>query len=335
VSGLLGFYHFGFSSSRYLLVLVIVPLLFLFTALVRARRSRYAVAFTNLDVLAVATSRRRAQWPRRVPLIVLAFALAASAVALARPRIDLVSSDRGSTIILLADVSGSMQATDVYPERIYAAIIAMRDLVDELPKNDKVGLITFSDKVEVLHAPTTDFAAIDSGLDVLSPEGGTALGTGVEAAVETVVSTLAAAGVHHTSGHYLPAAIVLESDGAQDRGTVTPLAAAELAKAAGVRIYGVALGTRNGFITAGSGVLKETFKVPPDPTTVGLLARESGGQAFSATSAASLNTIYRNLGTSIGRHRQTTEITSWFEIAAAILLVSGVGIARARGAALP
>jgi Ca-activated chloride channel family protein len=335
VSGLLGLHHFGFDSSRYLFALLVVPLLFLFAAIVRARRSRFAVAFTNLDLLAVATARRHTGWRRRVPVVVLALALATSAAALARPRVQLFASNRGSTIILLADVSGSMQATDVYPERIYAAIIAMRDLVAELPKNDKVGLITFSDKVEVLHAPTTDFAAIDSGLDVLSPEGGTALGVGVEAAVESAVSSLAAAGVHHTSGQYLPAAIVLESDGAQDRGTVTPLAAAELAKAAGVRIYGVALGTRQGYIAAGSGVLKEIYKVPPDPATVALLARESGGEAFSATSAGSLDTIYRNLGTSIGRHRQTTEISSWFELAAAILLVSGVGAARARGAALP
>ncbi len=150
-----------------------------------------------------------------------------------------------------------------------------------------------------------------------------------------VVSSLAAVGVHHIPGQYLPAAIVLESDGAQDRGTVTPLAAAQLAKAAGIRIYGVALGTRHGYITAGAGVLKETYQVTPDPGTVALLARTSGGQAYDATNARTLDTIYRHLGSTLGVHRKLTDVSSWFELAAVILLLAGVGSARARGAALP
>jgi Ca-activated chloride channel family protein len=128
---------------------------------------------------------------------------------------------------------------------------------------------------------------------------------------------------------------VLESDGAQDRGTVTPLAAAELAKEAGVRLYGVALGTRHGYITVGSGVLRETFPVPPDPGTVALLARVSGGQAYDATNALSLDTIYRRLGASIGVHRKLTDISSWFELTASLMLVAGIGATRLRGAALP
>jgi Ca-activated chloride channel family protein len=211
----------------------------------------------------------------------------------------------------------------------------MHELVDRLPASDKVGLITFSDKVDVLHRPTVDHAAIHSSLDVLSPEGGTALGDGVEAAVKMVVSTLAASGVYHRFGQFLPAAIVLESDGAQDRGLVTPFSAAQFAKAAGVRIYGVALGTRHGYVTQGSGLLTRSIRVLPSPGTVALLARESGGLAFSATNADTLDTIYRNLGSSIGRRNAQTEIASWFELAAAILLVAAIGAARARGAALP
>lgn len=331
VGGLFGVHSLGFGSPRYLLVLLVVPLLLAFEAAIRRRSSLHAVSFTNLEALAgVIVEKRPSRW-RRLPL---ALAVALAAAAFARPHIRLAVSDRGTTIILLADVSGSMGATDVAPERIYAAIIAMRDLVAELPKGDKVGLVTFSDKVEVLDDPTSDYAAIDSGLDILTPEGGTALSSGIEAAVELAVSSLAAAGVHHGSS-YLPAAIVLESDGAQDRGTTTPLAAAELAKAAGVRIYGVALGTRHGYITAGAGVLKETFQVPPDPGTVALVARVTGGQAFDATNASRLDSIYRQLGSSIGRHSQQTEITWWCELASAIMLVLGVATARLRGGALP
>lgn len=328
-------HHFSFGEPYWLFALLVVPLLVGFTIVVRRRRSRYTVAFTNLDMLEGVTVKRRSRWRRRIPLILLALALATAAAALARPRIQSTASNRGATIILLADVSGSMAATDVHPARIYAAVNAMHDFLDVLPKNDKVGLVTFSDKVEVLEAPTTNYAAIHSRLDVLAPEGGTALGAGVQAAVKIIVSTLAASGVHHTVGHYLPAAIVLESDGAQDRGAVTPFAAATLAKETGIRIYGVALGTRHGYVAEGTGIFARQIRALPSPGTVGLLASESGGRAFSATNADKLSQIYRHLGTSVGRHDQLTEITSWFELAAAILLIAGVGAARARGAALP
>jgi Ca-activated chloride channel family protein len=333
----LSLHHFSFGAPHDLFALLVVPLLFVYTAAVRRRRSRFSVAFTNLDVLADVSAKRhaRSRWWLRLPLILFALALTTAAAALAQPRIQLTASDRSATIILLADVSQSMEAVDISPSRLDAAVAAMHQLVDELPASDKVGLVTFSDRVEVIAPPTPNHTAIDSGLDVLTPQGGTALGAGIEAAVKIVVSTLAASGVYHTAGEYLPAAIVLESDGAQDRGTISPFAAGELAKAAGVRIYGIALGKPYAYITEGTGYYVLKIPVPPDPGTVGLLARLSGGQAFSATTATSLDTIYRKLGLTIGRRPQLTAITSWFALAAAILLVSAVGAARARGGALP
>jgi Ca-activated chloride channel homolog len=204
-----------------------------------------------------------------------------------------------------------------------------------VPKGDKVGLVTFSDNFQVISPPTTDRAAVGSALGVLTPEGGTALGSAIEASLRMIVASLSATGVHHPAGAYLPAAIVLESDGRQDRGTISPSAAAAAAKAAGVRIYGVALGTRHGYITQGSGLLTHSIRALPDPGTIALLARETGGEAFSARSAGALDTIYRHLGSSIVRRRKPIEITSWFELAAAVLLVAGVAAARRRGGALP
>ena len=337
MSRALSLHHFSFAAPAYLVALLLVPLLLVFAAVVRRRRATYTVAFTNLEMLAgVTRDTPRAPAARRLPLALLALALATCGCSRSRARRCSPSHPiRSATVVLLADVSGSMQATDVHPARIYAAVTAMHELVDRLPASDKVGLITFSDKVDVLHRPTVDHAAIHSSLDVLSPEGGTALGDGVEAAVKMVVSTLAASGVYHRFGQYLPAAVVLESDGAQDRGLVTPFSAAQFAKAAGVRIYGVALGTRHGYVTQGTGLLTRSIRVLPSPGTVALLARESGGLAFNATNAESLDTIYRNLGSSIGRRNAQTEITSWFELAAAVLLVAAIGAARARGAALP
>jgi Ca-activated chloride channel family protein len=336
MSELTSIHNFAFGAPEWLVTLVVVPLLLAFAAVVRRRRSPYTVLFTNLRMLASVAALRRTRWRRRVPLIALALALTITAAALARPHVNLTVQDNSATVILVVDVSGSMAASDVTPSRIDAAIAAMHAFLAKLPKNDKVGLVTFSDKVQVVATPTTDHNAVGGALDLLAPQTGTALGDGIVAAVKLAVSSLTASGTPPVKpGQYLPAAIVLESDGAQNRGTATPQQAANLAKAAGIRVYGVALGTRYGMVTEGNGILGQSIPVPPDPGIVSLLGRVSGGQAFSATTAASLNTIYRHLGESVGRRDQTREITSWFEVAAGLILGLGIGAARAWGAPLP
>ena len=252
-----------------------------------------------------------------------------------RPHIELSAANRTAMVVLLVDVSGSMQAQDVKPNRLTAVVTAMHEFLNVIPAADKVGLVTFSDKVEVIAAPTTDHAAVSTDLDVLAPQGGTALGNGVDTAVNLIVSSLAASGIHRQPGQFLPGAIVLESDGAQTRGRVSPFQAAQLARATGVRIYGVALGKRHAFITQGSGYFELKIPVPPDPGTVGILVRTSGGVAYAARNATKLENVYRQIGLTIGTRPQRTDITSWFELAAAILLVLAVIAARLRGAPLP
>jgi Ca-activated chloride channel family protein len=327
---------FHFASPEYLWALLVVPAFLLFAALLRRRRARYTVAFTNVDVVADVLARRRGVLPRRKLAVVLfALGLAALALALAQPVVRLPNPTRTTSVILLVDVSQSMEALDVSPSRLQAAVTAMHDFVHAVPAGDQVGLVTFSDKVETLVDPTTEHAAVESRLDTLSPQGGTALGEGVVAAVKLLVSSLGAQGIGRTAGQGLPAAIVLESDGEQNRGTVSPYQATQVAAAAGIPIYGVALGKHGSFITQGSGFYALKIPVPPSPATVGLLARGTGGKAYSATNAQSLDSIYRHLGQSIGRSSEPTHITSWFELAAAVFFVGGLWSARRYGGALP
>ncbi len=328
-------HHFSFNAPGYLFALLLVPVLFLFAAYIRRRRTRYTAAFTNLETFTGVRVAHGWQWRRRTPLILLGLALACCAAAVAQPRVETTVSDEDTTIVLLADTSGSMAATDIVPARIFAATNAMKELTAALPARDKIGLVTVADKVQINVPPTTDHSQILSALKVLTPEGGTALGEGVEAALNVVISALAASGVHHIPGEFLPAAIVMLSDGSQDRGSVTVSAAAELAKEAGIRIYGIALGTRHGVITQGHGLVMQEFPVPPDPGSVALLARTSGGQSFNATTANGLNSIYRDLGSSIGHHKVATDIASWFDLAAVLFLIAGVAAARVYGPTLP
>jgi Ca-activated chloride channel family protein len=327
---------FHFASPEYLWVLLVVPAFLLFAAVLRYRRPRFTVTFTNVDVVTDVVARRRKRLPRRkLAVVLLTLALAALALALAQPVVRLPDPTRTTSVVLLVDVSESMRAQDVSPTRLQAAVRAMHDFVHAVPAGDRVGLVTFSDKVETLVDPSTDHASVDSRLDTLSPQGGTALGDGVEATVRLLVSTLEGEGIRRTPGQDLPAAIVLESDGAQNRGSVSPYQASQIAAAAGIPIYGVALGRQGAFITQGSGFYALKIPVPPSPATVGLLARGTGGQAYSATNAESLDAVYRHLGASIGHSSVPTRITSWFELAAAVFVVAGLWSARRYGGALP
>ncbi|MDX6512453.1 MAG: Ca-activated chloride channel [Gaiellaceae bacterium] len=324
----------SFSSPYFLFGLLVVPVAVAFALAVDRRRSRYPVAFTNLELLAGLVQERRA-WRRWVPLALLLIALACASTALARPKARLSVPENNGTVVLVVDVSGSMRANDVEPTRLDAAVSAMRTFLDRLPPQFKVGLVAFSSEPEVLSAPTRDRQLIREALGYLMPEAGTAIGDGLQVAVRLVQSSLARAGVERKPGQQLPAAIVLMSDGAQNRGFLQPLQAARNAKAAGVKVYTVALGTPGGVVSFGFGLYINSIPVPPDPATMRLVANATGGTTYSARSAERLSNIYKSLGSSIGRRTELREVTSWFGVAAAVFLLGALGTGRLVEGRLP
>jgi len=324
----------SFSSPLLLLVLLAVPALLVFALLVDRRRSRYPVAFTNLELLAGLVEERRS-WRRWVPLVFLLLALACAATAVARPKARLSVPDDNGTVVLVVDVSGSMRANDVEPTRLDAAVSAMRTFLDKLPPRYKVGLVAFSSEPEVLAAPTRDRELVREALGYLMPEAGTAIGDGLQVGTRLVQNALAQAGVEHKPGKPLPAAIVLMSDGAQNRGVLQPIQAARNAKAAGIKVYTVALGTPNGVVSFGFGLYVNSIPVPPDPATMRLIASTTGGTTYTARTASKLTDVYKSLGSSIGRKTELREITSWFAAAAALLLLGALGTGRLVEGRLP
>lgn len=327
------------ATPDYLLVALAAPTFLTLRFLRRHRRHKYAVRFTNMDVLlSVARSRPRGGVGHIVSALVL-LSLLTAAVALAGPRLVLARSrHQGATVMLLVDVSGSMAAADVYPTRLGAAIDLLDGFVKGLPGDDRVGLITVSDETDVLSAPTDDHAAIVKDLAGLRPEAGTALGDGVETAVRVVVASLNENGVSETKDAHIPAAVVLVSDGGQDRGSTSPTSAAEFAAMVGVPIYGIVIGTYRGFIyqrVQGGGAVRVKIPVPPDYGSIALFSRQTGGEVFHILAAKNLDAITRRLISGVGRDKQVTVIASWFDLAAALLVLSAIGISRRWGAALP
>jgi len=331
-----------FGSPYFLPLLLVVPGVVLFVWWLERRRARYAVAYTNLELLASVVEQRRRRWRAFIPLALFLLALTLASAAVARPRKTVQVTNDRATVVLLVDVSGSMRASDVKPTRLLAAAHAMSLFAAKVPKKVKIGLISFSTGPDILVPPTTDRALLQEGIELLEPEGGTAIGDGLGVAVQVVQS--AVGDVKKGKDGKIPGAIVLLSDGAQTRGDLTPLQGADRAKKAGIRVFTVALGTNHG--TLGGGVLGGTlggglfggsgrFAVRPDPVTLAAIARDTDGATFRAKSADKVEQIYKQLGKSIARRPAQHEITSWFAGAAALLLLASLGASRAVGGRLP
>jgi Ca-activated chloride channel homolog len=331
-----------FASPWLLLTLLLVPATLLLALWFEKRRAQYAVAFTNLDVLASVAEKRR-PWRRWVPLALFLLALASASVALARPRATVAVPANRATVVLLVDVSGSMRAADVKPTRLGAAQNAMAAFADHVPKSVKVGLVSFSTGPNLLVVPTTDRTVLHEGIDLLAPEAGTAIGDGLQMAVQTVKAAVGDA--PRGRDGKIPGAIVLLSDGAQTRGILTPLQGAAKARNAGIRVFTIALGTDHGTLGFnggfgfgfgnGGGGGGRRFPVRPDPLTLAAIARETDGKTYRAKSASKVESIYKELGQSIAHRPSKREISSWFAGGAALLLLLSVGGARLTGERLP
>jgi len=327
-----------FGHPFLLLTLLVIPLAIGLYALAERRRMRYAVAFTNLSVLA-AVARRAPAWRRLLPFAVFLLALASLCVAVARPHRTTSVAKNRATVILVVDVSGSMQARDVKPTRLGAAQAAVRTFLKRVPKNVRVGLIAFAGEADVAAPPTTDRQAVLDSVDALggfSGFGGTAIGDALSAAVDLGKASLAGslAANTNTPTHGLVSVLFL-SDGAQNRGVLQPLEGAQLAKQAGIPVYTVALGTPHGSLPPsqyggppgggglfGGGGGNGRRLVPPDPATLRQIAEVTDGAFFNARSSKALQSAYDRLGSQLGRTRTKTEITSSFVGLAALLLIA-------------
>ena len=350
-----------FLAPLLLLGLLLVPILLGLYVWAQRRRSRYAVRFTNLDLLANLAPRRPA-WRRHVPPVVYLGAIAALALALARPTMVVAVPREDATVLLTIDVSGSMRATDVSPTRLDAAREAARSFVAQLPEGIRVGIVAFASEPETLVAPTTDREAIEDALQSLTAKNGTAMGDGLmrtldlaeqiqkddeelptaseapdaaaspdpsaapDASTSPDASAAPDAPTDTPSGEPLVAAILL-SDGANSVGETEPLDAAERAASLGVPVYTIALGTPDGEVEVRDDLGQvRTLQVPPDTETLAQIAEITGGTAFDAPTAEDLSAVYDNLESRIGHVDERQEVTSWFAAAALVLVVVGAGL---------
>jgi Ca-activated chloride channel family protein len=314
----------SFREPLLLLALALLPLAIAAYVLAQRRRKKFALRFTNVDVLASVAGR---SWGRHIPAAFALLALTALLIALGRPERTVAAPQRQGAVIMVTDTSGSMEATDVAPTRLAAAQAAARELTKKVPEEFNIGLVTFNNVAESIVAPTTDRNQILTAIQGLKVRGSTAMGDGLELGLQ-----MARTPVSDTNGkaRRVPARIVLLSDGKSERGT-EPVEIADRAKQLKVPIYTIALGTQSGTLNRKG----RSVPVPPDTVTLQDVAQTTGGVYFSAPNAARLETIYANLGERFSTKKVKQEITSSFAGAALALLLAACVLALLRMGRLP
>jgi Ca-activated chloride channel homolog len=317
----------SFREPLYLLGLLLVPLAAAAWVARRQRARRYAIRFPAASSAALAIGRTSA-WRPLVPMALLLAALAATVVALAKPERSVAVPIERASIMLVTDHSRSMEADDVAPDRLAAAQKAANTFLDRVPGKVRVGIVAFSTAPDAAQAPTTDREPVRQIIDAQFPDGATATGDALALALNALTQDTG----KQNKGKKPPAAIVLLSDGKWTTGR-DPVSVAQQAGKAKVPIYTVALGTEDGVVT-GPG-FGGYVPVPPDPETLGAIAQESGGKAFTADNAGKLSEIYKNLGSKLGAKKRKHEVTAAFAIAGLVLLLGAAATSVRFAPSLP
>ena len=300
-----------------LLGLALIPVVIALYVARERRRTSFAARFANPALLPNVVERSPGRL-RHLPLAVLLLALAAMIVGVARPHATVQVPREEAMVVLAVDVSRSMKATDVRPTRLAAARAAAKRFLQQVPARFRVGVVSFASRAHVAIPPTEDHALVEDALDALAPGEGTAIGDAV------VLSAEVGRRQRASDGSRPPRAVLLISDGAPDGGQTAPRVAAQRARALGVPVHTVALGTPNGVVEETViGGFRRIIRVPPNPATLRAIARATGGQFFAAADDARLREVYEQLGSRLGHRAESREITDYFAGGSAALLLAG------------
>ena len=296
----------------FLLGLLAIPLLIAGYVLAQLRRRAYTLRFTNLALLG-SVMRRSPGVRRHLPPAMFLLGAAALVSGLAVPVLNLEIARNSADVVLVIDVSGSMQATDVAPTRLDAAKNAAATLIDQLPASDRIALVSFDSRALLRQGLTTDRGAVKAALSTLVPGTGTALGDGLSLALAQLnPSARTASGTRAQ-----PAMIVVLTDGVSNQGS-DPLAVAQDIAAAKVPVQTIGIGLRNGSATVHGEPVGGV-----DEATLSAIAAATGGKYYYAQAAGELQNIYSTLATQVGWQFQQVNLMVPLLIGGISLVVLG------------
>ena len=310
----------SFERPWALLALVVVPLALLGWRALDRRRRGEGERFASAPLLPALVQRVPGRL-RIVPGVLLLVGLCALLVGMAKPHATLTVPRRDATVVLAIDVSRSMGAEDVPPTRLFAAVSAADRFLTEIPSRYSVALVPFGSSAFVSVPPTRDRDLIRQELAQLRTGEGTAIGDAI------LLSARLGRKQKAQDGIVPPTTVLVISDGARDGGRVAPSTAAREAKALGVPVSTVLIGTPTGVVTAKlTGGYSAQIRVPASPGTLQQIARTSGGTFHRARTPQALAVVYRKLATRLGHTTEDRQITDLFAGGAAVLVLAGASL---------
>jgi Ca-activated chloride channel homolog len=336
-----------FFWPEMLWLLATVPLLVLAYLLLLRRRKKTAVRYASLSLVREAMAAGPG-WRRHIPPALLLLAWTAVAGAMARPAAIITLPSQRDMVILAMDVSGSMRAADVAPDRITASQEAAKAFVADQPRTTRIGVVAFAGTAMVVQRPTLVREDVLAAIDRFQLQRGTNIGAAILVSLQTIfpeaefdlspwgfgrefrrgvrrgvplgerrAASDDDAFVPVEPGSYEAAAVVLLTDGQATTGP-DPMEAARLAADRGVRVFTVGFGSREGE-TVGFGGW--SMRVQLDEDTLRQVAELTRGRYFHAGSASDLNQVYRSLTSQLVMETEKTEITAFFAGGAGLLML--------------
>ncbi len=329
-----------FLWPQMLWLLLLVPVTVCVYVLLLRRKKKAALRYASLSLVKDALSAGQ-RFRRHVPPLLFLLALTLMLVAIARPAAVVTLPSQHETVILSMDVSGSMRAADVAPNRLAAAQEAARAFVGDLPKTTRLGVVSFAATAAVVQSPTHSREDILAAIERFTLQRGTAVGSGILVALKMIFPDVEfdlrssnprpnparstpldssrtpdkAAPKPVAPGSYAGAVIILLTDGQTTTGP-DPIEAARMAADRGVRVYTVGIGTTSGEIIGAEGW---SMRVRLDEESLKTIANLTQAEYFYAGTAADLRKIYQHLNTRIFLEEKETEITALFAAAAALM----------------
>jgi Ca-activated chloride channel family protein len=292
------------------------------------RRKKLALQYSSLSLVREAVSSGQS-FRRHVPPALFLAAIAGMLLAGARPAAIVTLPSQHETVILAMDVSGSMRAEDVKPNRLVASQVAAKAFIGDTPRSTRVGIVAFAGSASLVQAPTSSREHATAAIEQFQLQHATAVGSGILVSLKAIfpeqefdpfnLRKKTSAGVGGSApvkpGSYGSAAIILLTDGQTTTGP-DPIDAARVAAERGVRVFTVGVGTPEGEILTGEGW---SIRVRLDEDALKQIAELTGGEYFYAGTAGDLKKVYQALNSKLVMEKQETEVTALFAVAAALL----------------
>jgi Ca-activated chloride channel family protein len=300
----------GFGSPHILILLLIIPLIYYLHKKARIQKKNEAIKFSNLAFIKSALGDTKKS-KRDIHLFYLSLlAIGLMIIGFANPHIPLEQTKEGVNVVLVMDVSGSMQAEDYTPSRLEAAKSSAEILIDSLKSKDYVGIVTFESGATTAAYLSPDKEKVIEKLhNIAQKEGSTAIGDGLSLGIDMASSI-----------PNMKKIIILISDGVNNAGYISPDEAIQYAKANKIQVYTIGMGS-NSQVLLGYDWFGNPQYAELDETTLQTIAKSTGGKYFKSVDDKTLDEIYRNIGENIKREKEETNIKDWFFFAAFLTLL--------------